>query len=69
MPGYVLTAMNIEANKQLTQDAISSIEKQHPLGIGEPTDISNLISFLLSDKSRWITGANIPIDGGFLING
>ncbi len=39
--------------------------KRHPLGkIGEPTDISEAMAFLLSDNSTWITGQVIGIDGG-----
>ena len=34
------------------------------LGDGCPSDISNVISFLLSDKARWITGQQIVVDGG-----
>ena len=32
---------------------------------GEPEEISNLICFLLSDKSEYINGPNINIDGGW----
>lgn len=39
--------------------------KRHPLKrVGHPKDISNMISFLLSDKSSWITGQVLNIDGG-----
>ena len=38
-----------------------------PLGLGETTDISNACIYLLSDASRWITGQNIIIDGGYTI--
>ena len=42
-----------------------SIANKHPLKtIGEVSDISNMISFLLSEKSKWITGQTIRIDGG-----
>ena len=41
------------------------IEAMHPLGWGEATDIANGIAFLLSDASKWITGAVFNIDGGF----
>jgi NAD(P)-dependent dehydrogenase (short-subunit alcohol dehydrogenase family) len=39
----------------------------HPLGIGETDDVVPLIAFLLSDGSRWITGQNIKVDGGYSI--
>lgn len=39
--------------------------KRHPLArIGEPEDISEMAAFMLSDKSGWITGQIIGIDGG-----
>jgi NAD(P)-dependent dehydrogenase (short-subunit alcohol dehydrogenase family) len=38
----------------------------HPLGIGKPIDIANSVLFLLSDKSRWITGTELVVDGGYL---
>jgi 3-oxoacyl-[acyl-carrier protein] reductase len=55
----------------LAQSLLSSPEKRdasakrHPLGkIGQPEDISQLIAFLLSDESCWITGQVIGVDGG-----
>ena len=42
-----------------------SISKMHPLKrIGEGTDSANLASFLLTEKSSWITGQIIGVDGG-----
>jgi 7-alpha-hydroxysteroid dehydrogenase len=32
--------------------------------VGEPEDVANLASFLLSDEARWITGTTINVDGG-----
>jgi NAD(P)-dependent dehydrogenase (short-subunit alcohol dehydrogenase family) len=34
--------------------------------VGEVEDVANLIEFLLSDKSSFITGAEINIDGGWI---
>tara|TARA_Y100001958_G_C21225573_1_gene550965 strand:- start:1033 stop:1806 length:774 start_codon:yes stop_codon:yes gene_type:complete len=36
------------------------------LGLGEVDDVANVILFLLSDKSKFITGSSVPVDGGFL---
>jgi NAD(P)-dependent dehydrogenase (short-subunit alcohol dehydrogenase family) len=37
----------------------------HPLGrVGQPEEIAALVLWLLSAESSWITGANVPIDGG-----
>lgn len=49
----------------------NSVENANPrslLGEGQPIDIANLINFLLSDNSRWITGQEFIIDGGCMIN-
>ena len=32
--------------------------------IGQPSDEADVITFLVSDGARWITGASIPVDGG-----
>jgi NAD(P)-dependent dehydrogenase (short-subunit alcohol dehydrogenase family) len=39
----------------------------HPLGrVGKPAEVADLVAFLASDKARFITGADIKIDGGVL---
>ena len=55
----------------LAQSLLSTPEKReasakrHPLGkIGQPEDNSQLIAFLLSDESSWMTGQVIGLDGG-----
>lgn len=61
-PGAVLTPMT----EKLLQDIEfrSKIEHEYPLGIGSIDDVVNCISFLLSEKSKWITGQNMLVDGG-----
>lgn len=42
-------------------------DKSHPLGrIGTPDDIANMAQFLLSERSSWITGQVMHVDGGML---
>lgn len=67
-PGHVETEMNLTVKNTISKDAYDKIINSHPIGVGMPIDISNLVAFLLSDEARWITGTTIPIDGGFLIN-
>jgi NAD(P)-dependent dehydrogenase (short-subunit alcohol dehydrogenase family) len=64
--GHVETEMNIAVQKTLSEEAFMQIIKSHPLGIGKPDDIANIVAFLMSDEARWITGTSIPVDGGFI---
>lgn len=39
---------------------------KQPLGLGEPQDVAAAVAFLLSPAARFITGVNLPVDGGYL---
>ena len=41
--------------------------EKYPLGIGEVSDVANMIVYLLSDKAKWITAQNYVIDCGGVI--
>lgn len=42
----------------------------HPLGrVGDGREVGNAVAFLASNAAAWITGADIPVDGGFSILG
>ncbi len=46
---------------------LRAIEKMHPMGrIGEPEEVAKAILFLASDDASFITGAVLPVDGGYL---
>ena len=46
---------------------LAEIEKMHPMGrIGEPAEVARAIVFLASDDASFITGAVLPVDGGYL---
>lgn len=64
-PGTILTPMMEKAlNEMPEEDRIKRVEG-FPLGLGQTTDISNACIYLLSDASKWITGQNLIVDGGY----
>lgn len=64
-PGLVLTEMTKQAFGVLSAESVERLKAAHPLGIGEPEDVARAAAFLLAPASRWITGADLAIDGGF----
>ena len=63
-PGPVNTEL---FNIGKTEQQIEGMKKMNAFGrIGEPEDISNVIEFLVSDKSQWITGQTLRVNGGFI---
>lgn len=66
-PGGVRTRMLDDFIKSFgnEEEAIKLITASVPLAtIGEPEDVSNMILFLASEASKWITGAEMCVDGG-----
>lgn len=64
-PGTILTPMMKNYLSTLTEEDYNKRVGGFPLGLGDTTDVSNACVFLLSNASRWITGQNLIIDGGF----
>lgn len=64
-PGSIATPMT--ADIYADNNRIVAMKGRTPLGvIGEPTDVSAAALFLLSDKAKFITGIDLPVDGGLL---
>jgi len=66
-PGFIRTPLNevLAGDEQLR----SQIEAGTPLGtLGTPEQVSELIVFLLSDRAAYLTGQNLVLDGGSLLN-
>lgn len=64
-PGAIVTPINMNQPYMADPEMRKILEGKHLLGLGKVTDISQACIFLLSDASRWITGQNIVIDGGY----
>lgn len=65
-PGWVMTRMAIGAKND--PDRGPKITARIPLGRwAEPSDIANVIAFLVSDDAAYVHGTVIPVDGGYSI--
>lgn len=62
-PGYIQTPiLDLIPN----EEAVQAAKNLHPLKrFGTPEEVAYVVSFLASEKSTFMTGATIPVDGGF----
>lgn len=49
-----------------TDEGLAAIAAKQPLGLGLPEQVASAVAFLLSDAASFITGVNLPVDGGYL---
>ena len=64
-PGYVETPMTLAMRDDVREAIISGIPMRR---MGTPEEIASAVAFLADDESTYITGANIPVNGGLFIH-
>lgn len=61
-PGYIETPLLAAA----PQEILDGLEAKHPLGrLGQPDEVANVVTFLLSDKASFMSGSYVLVDGGY----
>ena len=64
-PGLINSRTSEKIQNTLGDVFFKKILDNYPLGIGKPDDIYEMIEFLISKNSSWLTGQNLVLDGGF----
>jgi NAD(P)-dependent dehydrogenase (short-subunit alcohol dehydrogenase family) len=63
--GAIETEMHHDFANSVSEEMVRNYRNLHPLGFGHAEDVAQAVMFLLSDASRWITGIDLPVDGGY----
>ena len=66
-PSNIKTPMYVAGASDMNDEtSLRELLKKQPLGLGEPEQVAWPVCFLLSDAASFITGVNLPVDGGYL---
>ncbi len=64
-PGYIRTT---ELTDRVPPEVMDKARERSALGrLGDPQDVASVVLFLCSEAARHITGAVLPVDGGYLV--
>ncbi len=66
-PAMVKTPMYDKAAEEMSHEEMDKHVSKYPLGAGLPEDVANAAIYLLSPASKWVTGINLILDGGYLL--
>lgn len=64
-PGAILTPINENLPHMTDPEKRKLLEEKHLFGLGSPEDVAYACIYLLSDASKWVTGQNVVVDGGY----
>ncbi|MEE3651179.1 MULTISPECIES: SDR family NAD(P)-dependent oxidoreductase [unclassified Brenneria] len=68
IPGLIETPQSLDAENSLGPEGLKQAARGIPLGrVGRPEEVANLVTFLTSEASSYITGQSLIIDGGLTV--
>lgn len=67
-PGVIMTKMGLKAAEEHPEIIANMISMTAMGRTGEPDDIADVVKFMLSNDARFMTGADILVDGGIISN-
>lgn len=65
-PSHIRTALFERLTAFNGEEAMAELESRQPLGFGLPGQVASAVAFLASGEAGFITGVDLPVDGGYL---
>jgi len=62
-PGYIETAMTADTMRRRGEELMSLVPMRR---MGQPEEIGEMVLFLCSERSSYVSGACYPVDGGYM---
>jgi acetoacetyl-CoA reductase len=64
-PGYVETAMTAAMRDDVREAIVAGVPMRR---MGTPDEIAETVAFLADERGSYITGANVPVNGGLYMS-
>ena len=64
-PGYVETRMTAAVPEEIREAIVATIPMKR---MAQPEEIAHVVAFLCQEKTRYVTGANVPVNGGMYMS-
>ena len=65
-PSNIKTPLFESITAMKSREDLAALERRQPFGFGSPADVAGPICFLVSSDSAFVTGVDLPVDGGYL---